>query len=100
MAEAFYAFRDSTASQARSDILSSMHAIRGTLSEIQSATDRLRPEWTAVEADSYYDIISQWHKGATGVNDILNDVEKALGSMQDGNAKLRQSIAQVLDETS
>lgn len=100
MPAAVYAFRDSTATQAQADIRSTMESIRSFLAEIGEAIERLRPEWTADEADAYYESITKWKEGAEGINNILNDVEKALNDMQDGNSSLRDAITQVLDETS
>lgn len=99
MGAPLYAFRDSSATQAKADILSTMNNIRSTLQDIGHSIDRLRPEWTATEANRYFDVITKWKNGAEGINNILKDVEKALDGMQQGNTGLRNSISKVLDET-
>lgn len=99
MAQPFYAFRDSTATGAKNDIRSTMNNIRTCLTDIGASIDRLRPEWTATEATRYFEAITKWKKAAESINNVLDDVEKALDGMQTGNSELRASITKILDET-
>lgn len=92
MAEVF-AFRDSISVEAEADIRRIMRRIKKTLAANRKAINSLKPEWTAVEADGYYKLITKWNKGA----DVLNDVQKALAGVRKGTGELKEAIGEALD---
>ena len=96
MAEVF-AFRDSISVEAEVDIRRIMRRIKKTLAANRKAINSLKPEWTAVEADGYYKLITKWNKGADGLADVLNDVQKALAGVRKGTGELKEAIGEALD---
>jgi len=91
MAEVF-AFRDSTADSAGSDIFTTMNEIKQTLATNRTAINNLKPEWVSVEADAYYDGITKWNEGADGLADVPRGVK-------DGTGDVKKSIGEILDAT-
>ena len=88
MAEVF-AFRDSTADSAGSDIFTTMNEIKQTLATNRTAINNLKPEWVSVEADAYYD----------GLADVLDNVKQTLLGVKDGTGDVKKSIGEILDAT-
>ena len=50
-----------------------------------------------MEADGYYKLITKWNKGADGLADVLNDVQKALAGVRKGTGELKEAIGEALD---
>lgn len=98
MAEVF-AFRDSTADSAGSDIFTTMNEIKQTLATNRTAINNLKPEWVSVEADAYYDGITKWNEGADGLADVLDNVKQTLLGVKDGTGDVKKSIGEILDTT-
>ena len=96
MAEVF-AYRDSVSVEAEADIRRIMRRIKKTLAANRKAINSLKPEWTAVEADGYSKLITKWNKGADGLADVLNDVQKALAGVRKGTGELKEAIGEALD---
>ena len=84
MAEVF-AFRDSTADSAGSDIFTTMNEIKQTLATNRTAINNLKPEWVSVEAD--------------GLADVLDNVKQTLLGVKDGTGDVKKSIGEILDAT-
>ncbi len=93
-----YAFANQASADSQGGIGTTMDDIQTTLDEIGEAIGNLRPEWVAMEADSYYEIIEQWKEGANGVAGVLANVRDALAQTHAGNAELRSGITQILSE--
>ncbi|MGV0431618.1 WXG100 family type VII secretion target [Corynebacterium sp. 20_84] len=97
MSAGVYAFRTSHADGGSADILSVMDRIRGIIDSIHNDVDALKPDWEGSEAELYDDINREWRKAARQINDILNDVSKALTSIKDANGEVRTQIQTELD---
>ena len=97
MSAGVYAFRTSHADEGSSDIVSVMKSIRETIDRIRSDVDALKPDWEGSEAELYDNINREWRKAARQINNILNDVSKALTSIKDANGEVRTQIQTELD---
>lgn len=93
-----FSFRTSTANTSSQGIRNVMRDIRSTIWDINRDVRNLRPEWDGSESDLYNDAASEWRKAAHQVNNILNEVAKALDEVDKGNTAVRDEVQKALDE--
>ncbi|GAA1475507.1 WXG100 family type VII secretion target [Corynebacterium felinum] len=93
-----FAFRTTTATDSAANILAVRDKLVDILDAIDDSLAELRPQWSASEADGYQEVMSQWHEGACGIRDILNDVSSTLSQINEANTELRGGIKQLLDQ--
>lgn len=94
-----FAFNTDTASGTESSLATVITDLGTTLTDLDGFVTSVKSEWDGDEMELYNAIHTGWKKNAKTVQDILDGVHKAIGSVKTSVVDLRQNVRDAMKES-
>ncbi len=98
MTTGVFAFDTDHAGTAETNLGSLITSLSGTLADLDGFVTVVKANWTGDEMELYTTIQDDWKKNAKTVQDILDGIHKAIGTVKTSTIDVRQNVRDSLKD--
>lgn len=98
MTTGVFAFDTNDACMVETNLGSLITGLAGTLTDLDGFVTFVKANWTGDEMQLYSTIQDDWKKNAKTVQDILDGIHKAIGSVKTSTGDVRQNVRDSLKD--